>query len=213
MDIKTVANSMVETIKIFPDIVLNKATSQVGFERMIYPYFNLALAKKIGIENLKGIGSGQIDTIGREEIDCLIINNLDEKIAIEIKGPSQKSYLLNGANGNFDKKDIEDCLKKQLDIDTQNQIHPDSHIGDIYKLIKLIDEFRIAMGYCVGILKYTESSKNEAKQYMESLIKALDCFLDGHILLQYECRSIADRNIFLSVIEVKNNTLLTKRST
>ncbi len=206
MDIKTVVDSMVETLKIFPDNILAKATSQVGFEKMIYPYFNLIITKQIGFEELKGIGSGQVDIFGREEVDCLIITNSDEKIAIEIKGPSQKSYLLKGANGNFGNEEIEKCLKEKLSISNQNQIHPDSHIGDVHKIIKLINQFRIAYGYCVGLLIYTDSSQNEVQQYMNSLIESLSCFSDQHkhISIKYESRLVMDRSIFLSVIEVKN---------
>lgn len=205
IDINKVTNAIARTIQKFPQEILDQATKQKGFEKLLYPCFNIELLKELeDIEKIKGIGCGKLDLDGKEELDCLIIistEELEEKVGIEIKGPSQKGYLLKGANGNYNDSELENCLKERLQDNTN--IYSDSHIGDIVKLKQLIKEERIDKGYCIGLLKYTERSQKEPGKYFSILKDVLNCLKDATFIVKIKGRQLKAKQIFISIVEIK----------
>ncbi len=150
--------------------------SEKGVEKFLYPYFNAELSK--GLNGLSGIGNGRLSlSYGGKEIDCLLIFDNDIKVGIEIKGPSKKSFLISGAEGDYEDKykDLIKCLKNKKNGNSDN-FKKDSHIGDIVKLAEFVNDSSLLKAYCVGILVSKERSKqNEFSEYERMLICGLSC--------------------------------------
>jgi hypothetical protein len=148
----------------------------------------------------------------RSEIDCLLILEDDYRIGIEIKGPTTKSNLLCNAgaakeltkcNVRFteDVNGLKNCLKKEYskclgkEIDKTADVTSESMIGDIIKILNLINEgYRLNKGYCIGLLKYTKKNQNQKKAYKDKLGNMVRC------IRSYACKE----GFSLSFVESKD---------
>lgn len=199
-----VSDSIVSVINNLPDSFLAVVTEQTGVEEILYPYFNAELIRHYNIKDISGIGYGKLGINSVEKIDCLVITNTEVKIAIELKGPSQTAFLLAGASGSYEDTKVSECLKN---VYNENgaiaDVHPDSHVGDTLKLINIINRGELKRAYCVGLLKYTQTSIKEKDKYLRKLQAMLHCFKDiNTITLNLTCHNIDQKHIFISIIEI-----------
>lgn len=204
-----ISDSIVTVINKLPDSILSIATEQTGIEEIIYPYFNVELMRRYNLDKIAGIGYGKLSTNAAEKIDCLIITTTKEKVAVEFKGPSQTAFLLAGASGDYeDTDDVSPCLKTAYNENGNTaDIHPDSHVGDTLKLIKLINKGELNNAFSIGILKYTVTTATEKDKYLRKLQKMLVCFNRmKFISLNLSWRNIDDKSVFLSIIEISPKT-------
>lgn len=204
-----ISDSIATVINKLPDTILSIATVQTGIEEIIYPYFNVELMRHYNLDKIAGIGYGKLSANTGEKIDCLIITTTKEKVAVEFKGPSQTAFLLAGASGAYKDTDgMSACLKTAYNENGNTaEIHPDSHVGDTLKLIKLINKGELNYAFSIGILKYTETTASERDKYLRKLQKMLSCFKNmKFISLNLSWRNIDDKSVFLSVIEITPKT-------
>jgi hypothetical protein len=187
------------------EALLKLATRQTGIEEVLYPYFNVEVLKQLDLGDIAGFGYGRSNSASKQKVDCLIITKSNKRIAVELKGPSQAAYLLTGAVGKYEDPDFERCLKTVYNDAGKNAaVHPDSHIGDIFKLSNMIKKGYLDCGYCIGILKFTKSSMREKDEYFDKLDKMIGCFKDnGKIHFDLSKIDINEIFIFMSVIEVR----------